>query len=342
MILCAARAPERVHVFTFFDVENREYRTARKVASAAGASFKGFRRSPEHYGNAAELGARISGGTGSFLSNHLLGFRGDLLAEGYENILNGQFCDYFFKGLAQNNVVDWFWCEARPVEFALGWYAADHLRFATPLMEAVTERLDALFPAALRADGSDDARLEIEGKRLFPLSYEPENPEVLIPQRTIGWYMPTLDNDLLEVYFTMPVRLKFSRTMYESAATRVCPPGVSAIPNSNTGAPVGVSRLSYALHRLPRHLRDKLVNARRKLAPSIYTDGSWLNGGAYVRSSSIIKRLWEKRNDSARGLISDCIGFDALARGPADWRGADIVLLKRLLTVKIWLDELCA
>lgn len=339
-ILCAASAPEEVYTYCLHDAENREFRTARAIAKVVGSPFLPLRRSPEYYGEAAALGVRISGGTGNLLSNHLLGSRDRLLDEGFENILNGQYCDYFFKGLAQNCVTNPFTQEAAPAPFSLDWYTLDRFQLPATEMEGVTERLEVLFPRQLRADPSEEARLEVEGRRLFPLCYEPENPEVLIPQRTLGWYMPTLDNDVLDVYFSMPARLKFDRTMYEQVVASICPPKVCAIPNSNTGVPIGASATRYFRVRTWRYALEKMHKLAKRIRPSIATTGSWPDGAHYLRSSTLLQGFWTVRNQDARDLFAGLVGFDVLGKPPADYAGKDSALLQRLLTLKIWLDGL--
>jgi hypothetical protein len=334
IILCACPNPSAVTAFSFFDERNPEYRSAEAIAEAKSVKLLPLKREFDHYGRSAETGVTISGGMSSFLNNHLLGFRQHFKKAGFQNIVTGLYCDYFFKGLMLNRRKSIFSRNELLAPFSMQWYlSVIPLRSSVQLK--VDERLDAEFPPVLRQDGSDPALLAIERRRLFPLCYEPENSEVLVPQRVIGWNMPVIDNDVLDVYLTMSPGLKLDRSMYERVVRIICGPEICRIQDANTGAPVGASHLRQLCHRYQRIISKRLGRLR---GPKLSTLGSWPNWEFYLHNSKIIRDLWMRPNPHARDLLTELTGHDPFSVPIANYRGDARVLFERLLTLKIWLD----
>jgi asparagine synthetase B (glutamine-hydrolysing) len=333
MILCACPDPSQIRAYCFYDEENLEYNTSQKIADAMGIKLIPFKREFEYYGNSAEAGVRISGGMSSFLTNHLLGFRKRLREEGFDNILTGLYCDYFFKGLAQNRRRTIFSREEAPAAFNLDWYL-HHFPLQTDEGIKVNQRLENTFPLSLRRDTSDSGRLEVERKRLFPLCYEPENAEVLIPQRIIGWYMPILDNEVLDVYLTVPIRFKFDHAMYAKVLEIICGKKICSITDSNTGAQVNASSVRQFFQTYSNIIRNRYK--RRFSSPGLATSGSWPNWEYYLHHSQVIRELWTRKNDEVRDLFDHLLGYDPFQKPIQEFRGKESVLFERLLTLKVW------
>jgi asparagine synthase (glutamine-hydrolysing) len=178
--------------------------------------------------------------------------------------------------------------------------------------------------------------LEIEKKRLFPLSYEPENTEVLIPQRVIGWYMPILDNDVIDVYLTVPPRFKVDNSMFKKVVEIICGSEICRIPDSNTGAPVGASYIRLLYNEYVKILQKRYYGYFK--APQLSTSGSWQNLEFYIHHSRVLQELWVSRNHEAVDLFKYILGYNPFEKPIIEYRGRDKWLFLRLLTLKIWLD----
>ncbi|HHY86069.1 MAG TPA: hypothetical protein GYA07_11150, partial [Verrucomicrobia bacterium] len=310
MLLCACPDLGHISTFCFFDEENLEFRTARAIAEAKGVPFVAMRREPEHYGLAAEAGVRIHGGMGSFANNHFLGFRPQLRRMGVGSVMTGFYCDYFFKGLALDKKRIKRYQTAEPAEFSTEWYRPIfQLKSATG--QLARERLDTRIPAEKRRFTCDEDRLWIESRRIFPLAYEPDAAETLVPQRTMSMELPIVDNDVLDAYVRIPVRAKLQVSVYSRMVELMCGPAVSRIPDNNTGAPVNASgwRLQWSVYR--RALRNKF---ERKVTPKLATSGSWPNWEYYVHHSPVLRELWTRNGTAAPDLLRSVAGFDPFAR----------------------------
>jgi asparagine synthase (glutamine-hydrolysing) len=334
-ILCSATNKQDIWTFCFFDEENLEYRTANKIARAAGVKFLPVKRVFDHYGDNAKKGIEISGGMGDFGSNHYLGFRESLKKSGIENVITGFYCDYLFKGLVldkktnkyfkHNSYSDFQYDNYMPVFWLPTGYSSD-----------VRERLDAVFPDHLKSDQSDLGKLTRENRRIFPLCYEPDNQETLVPQRVMGWYLPIVDNDILNTYMKIPPDYKLNNTLYPKMVRLQCGEAISNIMDVNTGARVGASAFRKTFGGHLKYIRKKWN--RRK--DEKHSEESWPNWFYYLYNSENIHRMWRKESHFSGEILSELHGGSSYCQDVREFKGREIKRFLRLLTLKLWLENL--
>ena len=262
MLVCASDNRERIEAFCFFDRRNYELNTAVKIAAAAGVKLHLLQRGPDHYAANARKGVAISGGMGSFVNNHFLGFREQFKTLGFENILTGFYCDYLFKGLALNIATHRYLRTERIAQFNQQWYRPVYQFPGCALANHVLERMEERYPARIREDRSCIGPLLAEERRIFPLCYEPDNAETTVSQRVFGWYLPILDSEVLDVYQRIPVEQKLNCAMYAKSVKLTCGKLISRIPDTNTGAPVGAPWLVRVSnwYRRAAAIRDSYIH----------------------------------------------------------------------------------
>jgi asparagine synthase (glutamine-hydrolysing) len=319
--------------FCSVESENREHAIARDIAARAGIEFFTLRRPPDFYGENAEMGVRISGGMGSLANNHFLGFRGWLRDRGVRSLLTGCYCDYLFKGLVLDKTTGRITKRQALAPFRDQHYFT-YFPLASPHAARVAERQGGLFPPELRRDTSIRAKLEIERLRTFPLFYEGDNMQRVVPQRVMPWYLPIVDNDLLDVYLRLPPAVKLNRRVFSLMVRRQCPPGVAGVPDANTETRVGAGPVEVAARRLQRFLATRLTPGAAGAAA-----GCWPDWATYVPSSPALRRLWEREPASSREVLRELAGDRVFRARVDDYRGGDVYLLVRLLTLKVWLDQ---
>jgi len=336
LILAAMKQPERALAFTCYDAPNRELKTARAIADAVGVTFLPLQRSTDYYGENAEAGVRISGGMGTFGNNHFLGVLEHLHDRGMQVMLTGCYCDYLFKGLPLNRAIHWLSGRETVAPFANTFYF-DRWTPETPLAKQVLQRLDERFPAVLR-EGQDDAALfEIEVRRTFPLCYEGDNQQRLVPQRLTGWYPPLVDIELLRVYQRIPPRLKLNRRLFLEAVHRLLAGSpADRVPNANTAASLYATPLSETLSYNWLRLQRRLRTLRRSLA----SDGSWPDWHYYYRNSPALEKLWRRRHPEAEDFFLRLMGWPRLPERPADFPLEQVFLFISLLSQKLWWHRL--
>jgi asparagine synthase (glutamine-hydrolysing) len=333
-VLCSAPNRQALTTFTCYDVENREFRIAQSIAREAGVEFVPLKRGFDYYGDQAASGVRISAGMGCIASNHFLGFRDKLRELGADNLLTGCYCDYLFKGLALNKRVNKWTTTESLDSFDFSYYFG-HFNSNTNLGAAVRRRLEDIFPSELHRYDSESAVLAVERRRMFPLCYEEDNAERTIPQRTMGWYVPIAENDLMEIILNMSCSMKLNRRLFARMVEKVCGGTLSHIPDANTGAPVNASALREALHV---HL-GRVEALYRKLLPSNATGGSWLNWNFYANQSRVIQDLWSSPCPAAREVFEMVLGKDGFQPDIRAYEGRRIYLFLQLFTLKLWFDQ---
>jgi asparagine synthetase B (glutamine-hydrolysing) len=333
-ILCAAPRRDELIALCCYDQENDEFRTARAVARQAGVPFVPLRRGFDYYADHAAEGVKISGGMGCIASNHFLGFRRAFKDAGVDNLLTGCYCDYVFKGLALNKRVNRWTTRESLGKFDFSYYAS-HFQVGSDLARSVRERLEEQFPAECRPYDSEPRVAEVERRRVFPLLYEEDNAARSIPQRTMPWYFPVADNDLMDIHLKMSTRMKLNRSLFTRTVKRVCGDAVSRIPDANTGVRVGASILREACSCHLKRAKRLLGRAR----PSQATDGSWPNWGFYVNHSDKIRALWLQPNPVAFEFFQGLLGKDRFSTDIRAYPGRDVWLFTQLFTLKLWLDQ---
>lgn len=334
-LLCSVDDVQRICTFCFFDDENQEFTIAKQIAYAKEVEFIPLRRKYDHYGDNAESGVKISGGMGDFVNNHYLGFRDKFHELGIKNIIAGFYCDYLFKSLVLNKKKNKYLRTERFSEFEFSNYMPVFW-FNTQYSKQVKERLDLLFPDDLKKDESDHGRLEIEKRRLFPFYSEPDNMETTIPQRIMGWYLPIVDNDIIDTYLKIRPDFKLNTSMYSKTVAMICGDKISRIKNSNTGAPVNANQATVMIHGLANAAKSKL----RRKKKSISTNESWPNWQYYIQNSNVIESLWMRNKNSGEDFLSELIGYNPYCTSIRDYaKPENMKLFFRLLTLKIWSER---
>ena len=333
-VLCSGEDRDKLWAFCFYDKENFEFKIAKAIAKEAGVNFIPLKRGFDHYGDSAEMGVRISGGMGDFGSNHYLGFRNEFKENGIDNIITGCYCDYFFKGVTLDKSYNKFLRTEKLSEFQYDFYYP-FFWFETEYSNFVKERLNGLFPQSLKNESSDLGRLVKGTRRLFPLYYEPTNPQRVIPQRVMGWYLPIVDNDIIDIYLKVPSKYKLNASLFSKMAEIQCGPKISKIINCNTGARVNASHMSLIIHRNKIAMRRWLKRKEKGIA----TEESWPNWEYYLFHSKKIEYLWTTRRDLTTDIFREIMGRDPYKKTIREYIKTEIKLFLRLITLKLWLDQ---
>lgn len=333
-VIASVSAPENTFAFTCYDQENTELRTATAIARAAGVEFETFHRPVEYYADNAEAGVRVAGGMGSLANNHFMGVLPWLRERGVKTLLTGCYCDYLFKGLPLNRRIHFLTGREELAPFQHEFYFR-HVWPDTPLAREVKARVEARFPAEITRDPSDAAVFEIEKRRTFPLCYEGDNVQRLVPQRLTGWFVPVSDPELMKLYCRMPYRWKLNRAIFSQAVRRICGPRFAHIPDANTGARLGASRV----HEILAWSWLRLQNRLHRLTSSPVTEGSWPNWHQYVAHSERIASQWARPDEALDGLFRRILGRGPLSTDVKTYRGQDLWMLIQLLTLKLWRQQ---
>jgi hypothetical protein len=240
-----------------------------------------------------------------------------------------------FKGLALNTDVDRVTRQERLGSFSFDFYRPGHA-IASGQQEALRDRWSQRYPFLEGARLAEDEWWEVERSRVFPLSYEADQAQRVIPQRSMPWFVPIADNGLMDIYQQIPPSLKLNTRLFRRMVLQVCGPELYRIPDNNTGAAVDAGAASLLMHRYQSALLNRL---RKWFSPGIATRGSWPDWEHYVQNSDLIAGLWQSPLESAREMLSGLIGSDVWDRSLMYWQGQNTEFFLRLLTLKLWLEQ---
>ncbi len=317
--------------FTCYDAPNLELRTAQHIAAALGVSFQKFQRPFEYYGSHAADGVRISGGMGSFANNHFLGVLPLLVDGGAKTFLTGCYCDYLFKGLPLNRRTDRLTGREELAPFDPEFYFS-HVWPDTPLSTAVRARIHARYPESIRSSNDFDSILQLEAIRTFPLCYEGDNAQRLVPQRLTGWFPPVSHPALMDLYCRIPYPWKLNRSIFKKAVRILTGRHFHGIPDANTGASVEAPPWSIAAHSLLLYLKRRLRLFKRGLA----TEGSWPNWRVYAARSATLRDLWARPAPGVEEISRRALGPRYPAAEFGQGSEAEMWLQIQILTLRLW------
>jgi asparagine synthase (glutamine-hydrolysing) len=334
-ILSAATERGHIRSFNLFDEKNLEHRTAQQLARSLGVEMVPFQRDFDYYANTAEMGVRISGGVGCIASNHFLGIRDKLSKLGARNLLTGCYCDYLLKALALNTHEQKLSRCEEIAPFKFGFYRPFYWLNGSQ-QDGVRARFDELFPEAKQRTLDENDWMNVERKRSFPLAYEGDLAQRVIPLRTMPWYLPIADNDIIDVYLKIPSKLKLNGAVFKRMALIVCGDAAGKIRDSNTGAMPGATPWNYMVHRYLSALQNRIAH---RVRPRMATRGSWPNWDYYIQHSAKIAELWSRKSEAASQVLVSLVGYDPTMNAPSTFRGRDVELFLRFFTLKLWLEQ---
>jgi asparagine synthase (glutamine-hydrolysing) len=331
-ILSAVPNLENVITFCCLDSPNAETKVAELIARQVGVEFVPLIRTPEFYAENAEMGVEISGGMGSIANNHFLGFRPWFREAGIGNLLTGCYCDYLLKGLVLDTARSRFSGRDTLAPFRHQHYFK-YFPLRTQHAKDAVARQEAMFPHTLTKDQSDSGRTEIEKLRTFPLAYEGDNMQRVIPQRVLPWFLPIVDPGILRVYRKLTPSAKLNSCVFRMMMHHVCDSAVLRIPNANTGVSENASMARQAWARFRRAANRTFgdPSARQNVS-------SWPNWEFYAHDSRHLPRLWSHGGSRADEVLCTLAGTHWIRRDIGEYTASDVYLFIRLLTLKIWLN----
>jgi asparagine synthetase B (glutamine-hydrolysing) len=337
-VLCSVPDVRQTTAFFMYDLENREFGLAERVCREVGVKFLPLKRQQEHYGSQAHMGVRMCAGMANFGTNHYLAFRDAFSELGFTNILTGLYCDSMFKGLLLDKNTNRLTKTERLGEFNYE-YGTERIHwFRTEYSRHVRDRLDAIFPSALRKDKTRVGRLTVEAKRIFPLLYISGVPDSIVPMKVMQFGFPFVDNALLDIYRKIPPEYKINLSLMSKVVMRVCGTRVATIANANTGCRPSAPRPIQIASRYLRTLQRRVFNhSHKQKGEGFATDDSWPNWNLYLQNSDLVKRIWDTKSPLFDELASEIMGQTNLKDSVGQYSDATLPL--RLLTIKIWMED---
>lgn len=288
---------------TLSDVENRETRTAKRVADRYGRDWRLLLRDDDYLAHSIAAVVRLCGCDFDWINAHAVGFADAISEEGCAAILNGTEFDAYFKGHFARE-----WVRVPRMRGLLG---ASYARQGFDYVEQLDRFcIDNLRPGVL--DGIRERRIRhqkfVESKlggeqvsrewlRLYPFSANKIGACLSAERRVLPVRLVAADRRLVEFAMACPLEWKLGGKIFESAASTLWGPG-ARIPSANDGVTPGSGHSRRLMQRTWRKSADRLSQWRQRLTGGAMPQHSWSNYQEYWRESSKLRRLvqqYEKR-----------------------------------------------
>lgn len=325
----------QLKTITFCDNYNAEANTAKKLAAIARSSHQTWYRDYEHYGNAFIGSIKASGGMWSVKDAHYLSFGEKLINNQWDTIFTGCYADYLLKGLGINKQQTQFLGKPVPLYISApnkSHYYQPHYTLNVQWQNQLNIALNQYYE--LPQTTVD----KLENKRISPLYKEADAMGRLYLMRCTAWEPIFCDNEIINLYCTMPADIKLDYRTFADAVQSIVPNKAKSIVNNNHGGRLNASELNIKLHYLLRRVRGKILQKLRPLPTSIATQTSWPNFVSYVHHSEEFKNYWQTVSPQAQTMINSFLSFDPWESSLAEWNDENHDLILRVLTIGLWLD----
>lgn len=328
---------------------NREARTAEQSAHAAGADFELLRRDPEYRVDALERNDEHLDFVGWFTQAYTTGFEDEITGR-VDRLLTGLYGDTLFKRYGVPSP-----------EVSLGPLGSVTLP-TERRVETVDDYVDLLLERA--HDGLDlptDLRATLEAEiyrtddgvvhhgvtydsldellyydSVYPLSNDNDVPFYNALRRALPSRTPFLDNRLLDLSLSMPVRYRLRRNVVDRALERLAP-DLADVPHAGTG--VRPSR-SFPAKYLGEHLHAFWrTHVSSPPTPEPYmTDGSWPDDAELLRANDCFADVFEANRatlEALPGVTPEDVREQIRAHEAGDDRTVELYTLLSVLSMPV-------
>jgi asparagine synthase (glutamine-hydrolysing) len=296
--------------FHMNDWPNREARVAKGVATAAGNEFRLLHRNEEYRRRSLAENPALSNFDGWYKQGYATAFADEITGSA-DTLISGLYADTLFKGHSISSP-----------KLSLGSLGTVTLPFETPV-RTVDEFIERLAPEApeylvgevdlesiLRENISVTADGEIDhhGVRYpsirelvlcsdyYPLSNDTEHIYTNSLRQLGPYRTPFLDNRLIDLHLSMPVKYQLRRNIIHRAIERL-DSRLAEVPHSESGVP---TNRSFPVEYLGKHLnalRWKHFEAETPPKPWC-THGPWTDDEEFVRGSGFVRDALAENRDT--------------------------------------------
>ena len=300
-----AASDKKIVCFTVGDFKNREFKIAKRIAKAKGCKHIFLKRNLNHYANLVDTAVEIGDGMYMFAHAHNIGFFNEIRKE-CDILLHAFAFDTLFKGLHLPTVSNKTSMEFDTILRNENYYENKPEQlfvepYLTNLKDSVMQSLNVLL------DQAEEVCSECHCRKfdyfVFSSAYNiPEYLYVIHNQTYIDQRTVAFDNDLLDLYLEIPVKLRMKGKIFKKAMKKINF-RIASITNANTGFSPFIPRfLKWGLNRIRRIAEKlKIFKSKKYLHPS-HNDGSWPNYAELIRHNEKLKELIENTIEDPESL----------------------------------------
>ncbi len=270
-------------------------RTAQKVATAYGRSWRPLSRSAEYIGDSVVDIVRLIGFECQFVDAHLFGFADQITGQ-VNALLTGDLFDTLFRAYTVWDFVRRprlggilpASYEKTPFDYAHMVSDFDSQVLQHDMLDAVAERRSIHEANTRQERGSMAEWLEIYPFRHWLVVAAWAAHRRVLPLRLVG-----ADRRLLDFAFRCPVELKLGSRVFLKAACGLYGNGLH-VPSANDGVRPGSGHWSRLVQRAVRKSQDGAARLLERLGKKAPVQHSWHDYQKYWRESRALTRLIEE------------------------------------------------
>jgi len=305
-----ASSNKKMVCFTIGDFENREVKIAKKIAFVRGCKHIFLKRDLDHYANIINQAVEIGGDMYRFDHAHYIGFFSQIKNE-CDVLLHAFAFDTLFKGLhiptkkikLFGKNIDTFFLEnvgrtsaqISNVILSKSLYEKKVFQlfvepYSTHLGYSVVKSLNELL-VNTKENSAQDFHREFD-YFVFPSATNiPDYLHVTHSRSYMDERTVAFDNDLLDVYLEIPIKLRMGGKIFKKAIRKI-DPKIAAILNANTSLPTTTPVLLEWTIMIAKSIFRKIVPKKKhSLMNPTFTQGSWPNFAELVRRNEKLKRI---------------------------------------------------
>lgn len=342
--------------FHMNDWMNTEARMAERSAFAVDAEFHVLQRDPEYRVDALERNREALNFVGWFTQAYTTGFEAELTDQA-DRLLTGLYGDTLFKrfGVPSREVsLGPLGSMTLPVERRIESVedyvdhllvaAHDNLDLSTDLRETLEANIHRTDDGIDHHGVTYDSLQELAYyDSCYPLTNDNDVLFYSTLRRTLPSRTPFLDDRLVDLSLSMPVRYRLRRNVVDRALDRLAP-DLAAIPHGGTG--VRPSR-SFPVKYIGEHINAfwrKYVQAESPPEPYM-TNGSWPDDAELLRANDCFAEFFEEREatvEALPGLDTEDVSEQRRAHEAGEERVVELYTLLSVLTMPVTEDVLQA
>jgi asparagine synthase (glutamine-hydrolysing) len=307
------RERDRLTAYTLGGWRNREVRTAERVAGTAGVDFALLERDRDYHERALHRNPRLSNFVGRFDQAHAEGMM-DRIRPAVDEMVTASFADSNFNGYSfpRHSVrigpvgtvfLPWFepmdsieayidyWIDDPPE------YLADSVDIEATLHEEIHPDDGGIRHHGVRYGSPEELFVcgaltpRTNGSVLFLLQS--------LRQHCPAW-SPFVDNRLVDLYLSMPMKYFARRNVIQRATERL-DPELASIRYANTGVPISWPFATHFLGDLAVRFHDAYLPVNEPPEPHL-SHGSWPDIPELVRKTSFVRESIQRHEETIRRL----------------------------------------
>ncbi len=345
--------------FTVGVSENREVKTARKLADVKGARHNFLKLDPEHYGRIREAAVKICGGMYNYDHALFLGYEDAVKGEA-DVCFNGYGMDFMFQGMylpGKNTRIFgrnlYYSRMVEPpdnlAEFFIG-NASYRIKNADPwdfVREPMKRELRD-FQRNSVEEILEQGRSLTENKfdlweylTFHHISRHYSFPNILSIRSFAEARIASFTNEIFDLYLSLPAEQRFDGKI-EKRLLQILDPALAGIPSANTGMPVTAGGFERTLHQVFNAAR------RRMLAEKDFeswTERTWPSREHALRKQESLKKAVMSILDSETLEQLEFLDMDKVRTKISKWlEGANVPevsgdLVQTITTIGTFLEE---